>query len=67
MSPTFFWGCPCVSESIVTDVSKQHSDVFFKGQKSWKNGKTYETISLSRNVGHHLLKDEVPNREAQET
>jgi len=54
MSPTFFWGCPCVTESMVTDVSRQHSDVIFKGQKPWNNWRTYETAPLSPSVEHHL-------------
>jgi len=65
MSSTFFWDCRRVTESKVTDDSRQHSDVTFKGGKPWKNGRTYETIALSRSVGHHLPIDEVPNRDAQ--
>ena len=61
------WDCRCVAESMVTDVSRQHSDVIFKGRTFWKNGRTYEATGLPRSVGHHLPIDEVPNREAQET
>ena len=61
----FFWDCRHVTESMVTDVSRQLSDVTFKGRKSWKNGRTYEITALSRSVGHHLPNDEVPNRDVQ--